>query len=113
MNIPDKNTPVSEEGFPLNFKPRPSSSVSISIPNDTLQSLEQVATHRDMSLDALIKFYLGQGLRQDLSKFFHDRVMEKTAQVLYRHIQSEAEVSAILTEIRTESVSIPADSPKA
>jgi hypothetical protein len=104
MNNPEQNMPASEEGFTLNVKPRPSRSLSVSIPDDTLQSLEKVAAHRDMSLDALLKFYLGQGLRQDLSKFFHERVMEKTAQVLYRHIQSEAEVSAILNEIRTESV---------
>ena len=58
--------PVSEEGFPLNFKPRPSSSVSVSIPNDTLQSLEQVAARRDMSVETLIKYYVGQCLRQDL-----------------------------------------------
>lgn len=58
--------PVSEEGFPLKFKPRPSSSVSVSIPNDTLQSLEKVASHRDMSVEALIKFYVGQCLLQDL-----------------------------------------------
>jgi hypothetical protein len=104
MNNPDQNLPVSEEGIVLNIKPRPSQSISVSIPNDTMHSLEKVAKHRDMSLDALIKFYLGQGLRQDLSKFFHERVMEKTAQVLYRHIQSEVEVSAILNEIRMESV---------
>ena len=104
MNNPEQNLPVTEEGFPLNIKPRPSCSVSLSIPNDTLRSLEKAASHRDMSVEALIKFYLGQGLRQDLSKLFHERVMDKTAQVLYRHIQSEAEVSAILNEIRTESV---------
>jgi hypothetical protein len=104
MNSPEPNKSLSEEGFPLEIKPRASSSVSITIPDETLQSLEKVAAHRDMSLDALIKFYLGQGLRQDLSKFFHERVLEKTARVLYRHIQSEAEVSAILNEIRTESV---------
>jgi hypothetical protein len=66
MNDPEQNTPISEEGFPLNIKPRPTTSISLSIPNDTLRSLEQVAAHRDMSVNALIKFYVGQGLRQDL-----------------------------------------------
>jgi hypothetical protein len=57
-----------------------------------------------MSVNALIKLYLGQGLRQDLSKLYADRVLEKTAQVLTRHIHSEDEVSAILREIQIESV---------
>jgi hypothetical protein len=57
-----------------------------------------------MSSQALMKWYIGQGLRQDLSKLFADRVLETTAQVLARHIQSEEEVSAIIREIRGETV---------
>ena len=53
-----------------------------------------------MSEQALLKFYIGQGLRQDLAKLFGDRVLETTAEVLAKHIQSKDEVSAILQEIR-------------
>jgi hypothetical protein len=53
-----------------------------------------------MTIQALLKFYIGQGLRQDLAKHFADRLLETTAQVLARHIQSPEEVSAILQEIR-------------
>ena len=89
----------------LHFRPREVESVSIKIPKDTLESLKEVAGNRDMSYQALLKLYIGQGLRQDLSQMFADRVLETTAQVLTRHIQSKVQVSAILQEIQvgTES----------
>ena len=39
----------------------------LSMPLDTLVALEKVAAVRDMLVEALIKFYVGQGLRQDLA----------------------------------------------
>ncbi len=39
----------------------------------------------------------------DLAKLFSNRVLEVTAQVLSQHIQSEAEISHILAEIRSEA----------
>ena len=86
--------------FELNLQPRPTETVPIEIPKDTLESLKKVAAKRDMSEQALLKFYIGQGLRQDLAKLFGDRVLETTAEVLAKHIQSKDEVSAILQEIR-------------
>jgi translation initiation factor IF-2 len=98
-------TPITEEGFELKLRSRDSKPVTIQIPADTLASLEKIATGRDMSVEALLKLYIGQSMRQDLSKLSTDRVLEKTAQVLKQHIQSEEEVSAILKEIRVETVS--------
>jgi hypothetical protein len=37
------------------------------------RSLEEVAASRDMSIDALLKFYIGNGLREDKAKLFSDR----------------------------------------
>ena len=37
------------------------------------RSLEEVAASRDMSIDALLKFYIGNGLREDKTKLFSDR----------------------------------------
>ncbi|ACB52356.1 hypothetical protein cce_3008 [Crocosphaera subtropica ATCC 51142] len=54
------------EEITYTIKPRPSEKVSISIPKDTLESLKIIAHHQDMSLEALLKFYIGKGLRQDL-----------------------------------------------
>jgi hypothetical protein len=93
-----------EDRIELHLRPRPAQMVSIKIPEDTLESLKKVAASRDMSYQALIKFYIGQGLRQDLAKLFGDRVLETTAQVLARHIESDEELSAILREIRGEAL---------
>jgi transcriptional regulator of met regulon len=92
-----------EEEFILQLRPRPQETVSLEIPKDTLESLRKIADSRDMSCEALLKFYIGQGLRQDVAKLFSNRVLEATAQVLARHIQSEAEISDILQEIRSQT----------
>ncbi|BAZ15230.1 hypothetical protein NIES4071_71020 [Calothrix sp. NIES-4071] len=65
------------EEVQLNFHPRPTETVSIKIPTDTLQSLQKIAAVKDMSVEALLKFYIGQCLRQDLAKQFSGRLMEK------------------------------------
>lgn len=98
-----RNELLTEEGFELRLRERPSRELTIHVPTDVLASLEQVAASRDMSVEALAKFYIGQSLRDDLSKLFADRVLEKTAQVLTRHLESKEEVSEILKEIRVEA----------
>lgn len=92
-----------EQEMQLQIHPRPKETVSIEIPKDTLESLQKIADSRDMSLSALLKFYIGQGLRQDLAKSFSNRVLEITEQVLLRHIQSEEEISNIIQEIQAET----------
>ncbi|TAG91641.1 MAG: hypothetical protein EAZ09_17595 [Oscillatoriales cyanobacterium] len=89
----------------LEFKPRPraTETVSLDMPKDALESLKKVAASRDMSLEALLRFYIGQGLRQDLTNIFANRVLEVTAQVLAEHIESEAEISTIIQTIRSEA----------
>jgi hypothetical protein len=101
----DKTPLLTEEGFELRLRPRQSKPVTIHIPADALTSLEKIAAGRDMSVEALLKLYIGQSMRQELSKLSADRVMEKTEQILKQHIRSEKEVSAILKEIRVEAVS--------
>ena len=101
-----------EEELELHFRPRAKETVSIEIPKDTLVSLKKVADSRDMSYQALLKLYIGQGLRQDLARLFSERVLETTAQVLTRHIQSGEEVSAIIREIQAETVGADASLEK-
>ena len=95
----------TEEDSDLKVRLRNSRPVTIHIPAETLSSLEKIAAGRDMSVEALLKLYVGQSMRRDLAKLSADRVLEKTAQVLKQHIQSEEEVSAILKEIRVEATS--------
>jgi hypothetical protein len=93
---------MSQPEFPteLHFRPRSTTTVTLSIPADTLETLEQVATGRDMSVEALLKLYIGQGLRHDVAQRFADRVLDLTAQVLARHGQSQEQVDVIVREIR-------------
>lgn len=62
-----------EENIKLQVKPRATETVLLQIPVDAMRSLEEVAASRDMSIDALLKFYIGNGLREDKSKLFSDR----------------------------------------
>ena len=93
----------NHEELQLQIRPRENEIVSLNIPKDTLASLEEVAASRDMSVEALLKFYVGQGLRQDITKLFNQRLLEKTAQVLSRHIQSEEQIYIIMQEIKAET----------
>ena len=90
------------EDMELKVRPRESETVSIQIPTDTLAELERVAAQRDLSLDALLKLYIGKCLRQDLSQIFAHRVLDSTAKVLARHNYTDDEVAQILQEIRSE-----------
>jgi hypothetical protein len=62
----------TNEEIVFKVKPRPSENVSISIPKDTLESLRRIANSKEMSLEALLKFYIGQCLRQELAEEFED-----------------------------------------
>ena len=91
---------AKEEDVELHLRPRATDTVRLRIPEDTLASIRKVAKNRDMSHQALLKLYIGQGLRQDLAKSFADRVLERTEEVLTRHIPSKKEVSSIIREIQ-------------
>ncbi len=84
----------------LKIRTRPSRMVSIRIPQDTLDQLKRVAGHKDMGYQALIKFYVGQGLRADLAVLYSQRVIDATSQILQRHLKSPRKVSTIVDEIR-------------
>ena len=100
-----KQTIKTEEGFELRVRPRNSKPVTLHIPADTLSSLEKIASGRDMSVEALLKLYISQSMRQDVVKLSTERVLEKTQQVLSKHFKSQEEVSEILKEIRVEAIS--------
>jgi hypothetical protein len=84
----------------LFMTPRPSKSVSLSVPLDTFSNIERIAASRDMAPEALMKLYIGQGLRQDSAQSFSERLIATTAEVLARHIASEQERIEIIQEIR-------------
>jgi len=92
-----------EADLELRVRVRESETIPIQIPKDTLESLRKVAAQRDMPLEALLKFYIGKCLRQDLSQLFANQVLDSTAKVLAIHHHSDDEVAQILQEIRLES----------
>jgi hypothetical protein len=51
----------------LHLRPRPSTPLTLPVPDDVLKSLQEIAADREMSLEGLLKLYIGKGLRQDLS----------------------------------------------
>jgi hypothetical protein len=61
-----------EQDLELKVRPRDADTVSLRIPKDTLESLRRVAQQKGMSLEALLKFYIGKCLRQDLSQLFSE-----------------------------------------
>lgn len=93
---------MNSHEFPteLTLRPRPTTAVTLNVPSDTVEALERIAVNRDMSVDALLKLYIGQGLRYDVAQQFADRVLDLTAQVLTRHGQSQEQIDTILREIR-------------
>ncbi len=69
----------TEEGYSLQFRPRASTTVTVKIPNEVLASLEKIAARRDMSVEALVRFYIGQSLRQDLDETTSESAFEKAS----------------------------------
>ncbi|CAN5819804.1 hypothetical protein BH20ACI4_BH20ACI4_17770 [soil metagenome] len=67
MKKGEKET-ITEECCALKFYPRETKEISLEISADTLEVLEKKAKEKDLPLEALLKFYIGQGLRQDLSE---------------------------------------------
>jgi hypothetical protein len=65
---------VDGELVGVNWRSRETESVPMNLPKTVIASLEQVAASRDMSIDALLKLYIGQSLRRDLSDL---RVVQK------------------------------------
>ena len=102
MKNPDEL--VTEEGYVLKFRTRESEEITLKIPKNVLASLEKVAGKRDLSVHALLKLYIGQNLRQDLANYFSNNILERTEEVLSRHLQSKEEVSEILHEIKMDLV---------
>lgn len=94
---------MSDDVYELKVQPRAARAVTLSVPTDTLEALRRIAENRDMSVEALMKLYIGQGLRQELTRRFNERLLESTASVLARHVESEQEINSILREIQLES----------
>ncbi len=63
----EKNkTLVTSEGYKLTFRERESVEVKLNIPKDVLKNLEKIAEKKKLSVESVLKFFIGQGLRNEL-----------------------------------------------
>lgn len=63
----EKNkTLLTPEGYKLTFRERESVEIKLNIPKDVLETLEKIAGEKDLSVESVIKFFIGQGLRNEL-----------------------------------------------
>lgn len=51
----------------LELKSRPTQTVPLKVPLDALAQLQQIADARKLGLHSLLKLYIGEGLRSDVS----------------------------------------------
>lgn len=72
----------AEAAEEIRVRSRATEAVTLAIPTQTLDLVRRVAATRDMSPEELLKFYVGQGLRQDAARLFSERILETTAEVL-------------------------------
>ncbi len=57
---------ITPEGFELKFYERESVEVMLDIPKDVLETLQNIANKKDMSVESVLKFFISQGLRKEL-----------------------------------------------
>jgi hypothetical protein len=60
----------------IRLRARAVEKVPLEIPIEALASLKEVAARRDMSVHALLKLYIGSGLRQDVAQIIHENDLE-------------------------------------
>jgi hypothetical protein len=81
-------------------KNRPSTVITMRIPEDVLEDLKRVAPIKGMSgYQALIKFYVGQGLRQDLADIKRKDFSERTKVVLQKYNVDPKAIDEILEAV--------------
>lgn len=80
---------------------RARTAISVNIPTDILKALENIADEKEMSsVEALIQFYVGQGLRRDIEEFRRKHAAEHAKQILGKyHIDPQIieEVTAVMS----------------
>ena len=57
---------VISKSKPPKFFERESVDIKLNIPKDVVESLEKIAKKKDLSVESVLKFFIGQGLRKEL-----------------------------------------------
>ncbi len=98
----ENKTTASPDDFRLHIHQEELADITLQVPEKALRSLTRVAERRELPIEAVIKFYISKGLREDLADLFAGDVIEKTEHVLSKHLKSKKEVSAIIHEIKND-----------
>lgn len=60
----EKNkTLITPEGYEVTFREQDSVEIKLNIPKEVLETLENIAQKRDLSVESVLKFLIGKGLR--------------------------------------------------
>ena len=71
-------------------KHRPMTSITLRIPEDVVDSLKELAPKRGFSgYQALLKFYIGEGLRADETRFFFGAARQLAEALKRRGVSAE------------------------
>ena len=62
--IEESKTSPRTEGHKTTFRERESVEISLNISIDTLELLEEIAAKRGLSVESVLKFLIGKGLRE-------------------------------------------------
>lgn len=60
------------------LRPEPFEDVTIRIPLKAMIPIREIAEERDMSVEALLRYYIGFGLRADVVRRWEERNREET-----------------------------------
>ena len=101
---------VDGEQVEIRWRKAESESVAIELPKTAIASLEKVAQNKDMSVNALLKFYIGRGLRQDLSDLSANQLLDAVAEVLNERLGSQADTDEVMRASRQRSGQIASPS---
>jgi hypothetical protein len=58
---------IDGEQVQIHWRPRETETVTLKLPKSAIASLQKVAETKEMSVDELLKLYISQALRRDLS----------------------------------------------
>ena len=69
---------ITPEGYKLVFRERESVEVKLNIPKDVMEYLQEIANKKDMSVESVLNFFIGQGLRKESdSKSAREMMMKR------------------------------------
>ena len=89
-------------------KDRPMTMVSIRIPEDVIEDLKRVAPVLGFSgYQALIKAYIGQGLRADLERLEGDNEVSALIEGLRKRGVAEKVISSAISDVRSPYRVVP------